>query len=475
MSLRPRDKRKACLCANTGFHMGGFFAEEKEGALSTLKYTTTENILVTLQLIQESYKLNEKIKEFGQVEMDQFGYGKRNSLGSGGYGTVYPVSWPEQKRYAVKVMTIKSEEEKKYLERFSKNLMTLQYGPTAAHFFNPGQRWHFVREPKKDDQATFRTYVREPKKVDQATFRTCDLIIAELSSLQRETGYWNLHHIDHMQKYKDMLETDDVLMHVNIFTKLCWGDVYTLMFSEKDIFATAEWNTLVKDLGAAMHYIHSKGMAHLDIKPNNVLYNKEADGKNFFMLTDYDLMRSTAERGEYTTSVTGTPGFVPPSMEHNYWVDGDELKVWLYGMDLYAFSVTILSVLPELEKDMANFRIVKEKPHMKYTENFFNVLRDNFSQVELYKLVRKVLHPGTRDQIVIGHALNCITAAHDLGISQKYNELQTAQQKQISAINAIFTSCGYTTLPYAVNPVFNHTPQRVQSARATSQAKSIWR
>ena len=445
MSLRLH--RKARGTANTGFHMGRF------PQIANLKYTTTENILETLQRIQEVYKLDNTIQDFGQDEMDQFGYAKQNSLGSGSFGAVFPVTWPAPGSYAVKVMTIQSRVQEQSLDRFSENLMVLQYGTVAARFFKPGQRWRFVRNTENDKQATF---------------RTCDLIIAELSRLHRQTGYWNLHHIEHMQKYTDMLETN--VVRVNIFTQRCLGDIESLVYFNKNIFEADEWNTLVADLGAAMHYIHSMGMAHLDIKPNNVLYKKSEDGKNIFMLTDYDMLSSTAKSGEYAFFRGGTPGFVPPSVEHNYWVEAENLKVWLYGVDLYAFSVTILSVLPELRLWMRHFLIVKEIPNYKYSSFLFEGLRNSFSRVELNFLQDKIPKAGTRNPEAMAAALKCIQAAHALGTSQDSNNLQTAKQTQNDAINAIFSSCGYTTLGYPEQPVSKKTPLR---ARATP--KATWR
>lgn len=373
--------------------------------------------------------------KFGQEEIDDITYNRSEKLGAGSFGSVYKVMKPVN-GLAVKVMTIKTALEAQYLASFSKNLMTLQYGHTAAHLFQPGQPWHFVRVPENEKQATF---------------EDCDNIIVELRRLQAKVEYNDLHHIYHLRNYIDPTEN---VFRVEIFSELCEGDLQNLTIKHPQFFAAGKehWETLVSNLGGAVHYIHTMGMAHLDIKPANVLWSHYmgTNGKHRyrFKLTDYDMLSSTQQNNGYTPFVGGTLGFVPPSVEHNIVVnDATKCLVWLQGVDLYAFSCTILAVLPQLRPLMqSRFVIVEYGTQAGITKLEFESLSRTFQVTKLRQLedtilkitieiqrdgtrrtsvVRNVLEDQTQDTILkLDAAKNCIWHAHALGTSQDPKHLE---------------------------------------------------
>ena len=96
---------------------------------------------------------------------------------------------------------------------------------------------------------------------------------------------------------------------------------------------------MVKDMGKALSYMHRNRMLHLDIKPKNVMIEK--DGKA--ILIDYGLAKQYTATGEPESSTSigmGTPGYAPIE-QANYHQDG----TFPVTLDIYAFGATIYKML----------------------------------------------------------------------------------------------------------------------------------
>lgn len=274
-----------------------------------MKDTRPENLLAQLQQIKEWHE-EYSSAEFEQGEAPQLGFNKNERLGSGGSGIVYSVV--SHNDLAVKITYYGHG----YLER----VMVLQYGKTAAKIFKPAEKWIFNNKEK---------------------FEALDEIISELRSMQQHPGYEKLHHILHMSRLNDN--------KIHLFTERCAGSLCSLYTSKTGLFITRSdvWKTLVQDLVNAMNYIHHMEMAHLDIKPGNVLYKKVGEDYYTFLLTDYDFLTEASK--DYVDKVSnGSLGYTLPTIAYNQKTSSDEYDIWLHGADMYALCITILCPIPEM-------------------------------------------------------------------------------------------------------------------------------
>jgi serine/threonine protein kinase len=96
---------------------------------------------------------------------------------------------------------------------------------------------------------------------------------------------------------------------------------------------------LTQQIGAAISFMHSRKMLHLDVKPANVMVR--ADGKA--VLIDFGLSKQYDESGQPESSTTvggGTPGYAP--LEQASYRDGHGFPV---VMDVYALGATMFKML----------------------------------------------------------------------------------------------------------------------------------
>ena len=97
--------------------------------------------------------------------------------------------------------------------------------------------------------------------------------------------------------------------------------------------------SILKEIGKAVQYMHSNKMLHLDLKPKNVMLDKDG----IVYLIDFGLSKQYDEKGEPESSTkvgAGTPGYAP--IEQANYREGKGFPV---TMDVYALGATMFKML----------------------------------------------------------------------------------------------------------------------------------
>ncbi|KAL6535217.1 Phosphoenolpyruvate carboxylase kinase 4 [Orobanche minor] len=121
---------------------------------------------------------------------------------------------------------------------------------------------------------------------------------------------------------------DDEFVHVVL--EYCGaGDLFQRI-TARPVFAESEARRVIVPLMEAIAHIHDRGVAHRDIKPDNILFNSY----NELKLADFGSAECFGSGGGLMSGIVGTPYYVAPEvvagMEYNEKVD-----VWSAGVILY--------------------------------------------------------------------------------------------------------------------------------------------
>ena len=131
-------------------------------------------------------------------------------------------------------------------------------------------------------------------------------------------SYWE-------EEHDEEIEGKSVTMHCyNYLLELLNSDVFEYFRENQNVGTPlAIYNAneldireLYTQIRSAIVYLHSQDVAHVDIKPENILIKTTADGQNIYKLADFGL--STTET---TTHMAGTAEVFPPEMYSVYLED----------------------------------------------------------------------------------------------------------------------------------------------------------
>lgn len=112
-----------------------------------------------------------------------------------------------------------------------------------------------------------------------------------------------------------------------------------------------EVERLVNQIASALDYAHRQGVIHRDIKPDNILIDKEG----FSLLSDFGIAKLMETGGLTTTGgLVGTPTYIAPEQAQNVSIDG--------RADIYSFGVVtyeMLAGMPPYQSDTPVQLIIK--------------------------------------------------------------------------------------------------------------------
>ena len=138
------------------------------------------------------------------------------------------------------------------------------------------------------------------------------------------------------------------------------GDSLRELLNRQLILSANNAVPILRDLALALDYAHSAGIVHRDVKPENVLLDRETGRA---MLTDFGVARALADPGHLTGTgfVLGSPRYMSPEQAQGD--DSLDGRSDLYSLGLIAYE--LFSGAPAVEAATAASVLVKqitEKP-----------------------------------------------------------------------------------------------------------------
>jgi len=151
----------------------------------------------------------------------------------------------------------------------------------------------------------------------------------EIVTLKREVE--NLRKLNHpnILKLYDVYESQD---EVFLVTELVDGKELFDKIIEKGNYSEKDASLIIRQIVAAIDYLHGQGIAHRDLKPENLLTSGEGQGETI-KVADFGLSKNFGEDRLKTSC--GSPGYVAPEVLICDSPYDKSVDMWSIGVILY--------------------------------------------------------------------------------------------------------------------------------------------
>lgn len=194
-------------------------------------------------------------------------------------------------------------------------------------------------------------------------------------------------HKNTVQLYDYGEDPENLYLMVEICEK---GDLFTKLEENNGPYSHVRVVTFMQQLFSALEYIHSIGISHGDIKPENLLVGM--DGQ--IRLADFGCSIHYPAGTTYMTRIAmGTHGYRAPEVVSGNIADPEAADMWACGVTLF---VLIAGEYPFLNENNVRLDITSQAFVSKYLENDPKLADVN---VDIRRLLRELLQVDPKDRM----------------------------------------------------------------------------
>ncbi|XP_025109831.1 uncharacterized protein LOC112573563 isoform X3 [Pomacea canaliculata] len=150
----------------------------------------------------------------------------------------------------------------------------------------------------------------------------------------------------------------------------------------------------VRQLVSALHYLHERGVAHRDLKMENIMLDEK---RKHVKVVDFGLS-VTFSKDELMKTHCGSPEYAAPELFANREKYGPEIDVWSLGIVMYAMLV---GHLPFTTPYTDHYRRQKLVQQMEKGLTEVHSREMTHLSVDLQELMRKVIEPRPESRITL--------------------------------------------------------------------------
>uniref|UniRef100_A0A3Q2NQ15 non-specific serine/threonine protein kinase n=2 Tax=Fundulus heteroclitus TaxID=8078 RepID=A0A3Q2NQ15_FUNHE len=200
-------------------------------------------------------------------------------------------------------------------------------------------------------------------------------------------------------QHPNIVELHDVYENrtdvVLILELVSGGELFDFL-ARKESLSEEEATQFIKQILDGVQYLHSKGIAHFDLKPENIMLLDRSVPLPRIKVIDFGLAHKIQPGADFK-NIFGTPEFVAPEIV-NYEQLGLEADMWSIGVITYILLSGASPFLGETKQEtLGNISAVDYD----FDEEFFS------NTSELAKsFIRQLLEKDTRKRMTIQDALN---------------------------------------------------------------------
>ena len=159
-------------------------------------------------------------------------------------------------------------------------------------------------------------------------------------------------------KHPNILAITDLLIPspkkgYELITPKCDSDLFDFLARPQNTSVQQQARDCIRfmrEITSAMKYVYDRGYLHCDVKPENILLQKDPDGTLKTMLMDFDLISKYDDRFQ---KLRGTTAYVPPSYLRSGNKNDLSTELYALGRTLHADPTKLVSftrLLSRLEK-----------------------------------------------------------------------------------------------------------------------------
>ncbi|ATY60645.1 serine threonine kinase [Cordyceps militaris] len=171
--------------------------------------------------------------------------------------------------------------------------------------------------------------IEESDTVNPKLADTYSDLLKEINALQRlsDSGAKNINHV---------LEALPVGQSMWMVTEYCaGGSVATLMRPTAPGGLQEKWIIpILREVAEAIHWVHSQGIIHRDLKCANVLITEVGD----VQLCDFGVAGVIETKFDKRTTFIGTPHWMAPELFDEQASYGTEVDIWAFGAMIYEIA-----------------------------------------------------------------------------------------------------------------------------------------
>lgn len=302
---------------------------------------------------------------------------------------------------------------------------------------SPGQYGICKEVLRKKDGKLFAVKIinkRKYNKDKQLTSNFFNELRAETYLLAKANDHPNI--ISYHEIFED-------IHHFYIVMDHCGGGELFDRISREQKFSEKMAGNLFRQMMSALYYIHSLGIAHCDLKPENFLF-ETSDDNSRILLIDFG-MAKVVEWRKYYKAINGTPYYIAPEVLHgkynevcDMWSMGVILFIMIFGFPPFHCSKQSIS---QSQSDGIIFKKIKKGFTPKVLANYGSWFPDTIPvSSKCRDLIARLLRKNVADRLTAEEALEHQWLQQSITIEGKEEVNLYKEQLQLQPIKRVINS-----------------------------------